>query len=254
MADVTIDGIRVVLEGEITSGGPVIFAVHGSGGGAWLWRRMRNALAERASIIAVDLPGHGATGFKGLTSIEDYRETVRTVAGELGLERPFAMGHSMGGAVILDWAINYPEELAGLVLVATGARLRVKQGIFQSIKENYDGYLAGLEKAAFGEDVPNDVLEETRKHSKLASSETTYNDFVACDNFDIMEEIERINLPALVLCGDSDLLTPLKYSEYSARKMPDAQLKTFPGAGHMLPVERPAQAADAIMDWLGTIE
>jgi len=250
MAELTIDGVKVFVEGEVPSDGAVILAVHGSGGGAWMWRRMRNELGEKASLLAVDLPGHGASEGRGASSIKEYREIVRTIARELELDRPFAMGHSMGGGVALDWGLNHPEELSGLILVATGARLRVKQGIFKTLKENYEGYLKGLEAMAFGKDVPEDILEESRENSGIASAETTYNDFTACDNFDIMEEIERIDLPTLILGGDSDPMTPLKYSEYLERKMPRAQLVTIPGGSHMLAVEHSKEAASAVADWL----
>jgi len=253
MPEVNVENVRVVVEGELRGDGVPIIAMHGAGGGAYLWRLMREPLGLNAPLLAVDLPGHGASEGDGYSSVADYLRVVRGIAKGLGAKRPIAMGNSMGGAIALDWALNYPDELSGLVLVGTGARLRVKPAIFDSINENYQGYLQGLEKVAFGPNPPQEGMKIAQENANSATPDTTFNDFKACDNFDIMEDLSKIHLPTLVLCGDADLLTPIKYSEYLERVMPRAQLKVFPGAGHMLPLERPRQAADAIIEWLKSV-
>jgi len=250
MDDVVIDGARLAVEGAVEPDKPVIFAVHGAGGGAWLWRGMRSALGKNASLIAIDLPCHCSSGGKGSSSIAEYREVVRKVVRSMGLEKPIAMGHSMGGAIVIDWALNAPEELSGLILVGAGARLRVASGIFQAVKENFEGYITAMEKIAFGKDTPPEVLKEASEHFRLENPETIFGDFTACDKFDVIKEISKINLPTLILCGSADMLTPSKYSDYLAKNIPRADLVIFSGAGHTLSLERPQEAVEAIVDWL----
>jgi len=250
MYEIIIDDARINIEGAIEPDKPVIFAVHGAGGGAWLWRKMRVAFGGNASLLAIDLPDHCSSGGKGSSSITEYREVVRKVVRKMGLDKPIAMGHSMGGAIVIDWALNNPEELSGLVLVGTGARLRVASGIFQAVKENFEGYIQAMEKIAFGKDTSPEVLKEASNYFRLVNPETIFGDFTACDKFDVIKEISKITLPTLILCGGADMLTPPKYSDFLAKNISRSDLVVISGAGHTLSLEKPQEAADAITDWL----
>ncbi len=249
MAIVDVGKNSVNVEGELQNGKQPLIAVHGAGGGAWMWRRLREELKGAFGVLAPDLPGHGNSGGEGESSVASYSEIVRSAAFKLDISRPLVMGHSMGGAIAIMWALTHPDEVAGLVLISTGARLRVNQAIFKAIEENYEGYLQGMENMAFGKNAPAEVVEETRVEGEKAPPRVTSGDFVACDNFDVMNDVSNIQTPALILCGEADLMTPLKYSQYLADNMPNASFKTFPDAGHMLPLEQPAETARTIGDW-----
>jgi len=80
-------------------------------------------------------------------------------------------------------------------------------------------------------------------------------DFLACDAFDRRADVAAIATPALILCGDADRMTPVKYSQFLAAEMPDARLIILPGAGHMSilePSSRPA-VVDAIERFVETL-
>jgi pimeloyl-ACP methyl ester carboxylesterase len=66
-----------------------------------------------------------------------------------------------------------------------------------------------------------------------------YGDFLACDRFDIMKEVERINLPTLILCGEDDQLTPVKYSQSLQSRIKGSKMEVLPDAGHMVMMEAP---------------
>lgn len=251
MTNVQVGANSINIEGKLERGKQAIIAVHGAGGGAWLWRRLRERLKDNFSVLAPDLPRHGKSTGDGESSVASYSETVRSAVLKLNISRPVLMGHSMGGAIAMMWALTHPDELAGLVLVSTGARLRVNPVIFKAIEENYHGYIRGLEKMAFGKNAPADIIEEAKVESEKASPQVTSGDFEACDKFDVMSDVSNIHVPALILCGEADLMTPLKYSKFLADNIPNAALKTFEGAGHMLPVEQPAEMARAIGEWWG---
>ena len=78
-------------------------------------------------------------------------------------------------------------------------------------------------------------------------------DFRACDAFDVMGRLGEIELPTLVLCGESDALTPPKYSHFLAGNIPGARLEMVEAAGHMLMLEQPARAGEAIAAFLETL-
>ncbi|MGQ9641320.1 MAG: alpha/beta fold hydrolase [Candidatus Bathycorpusculaceae bacterium] len=210
--------------------------IHGAGGNHTIWehqtRHFNNA-------IAIDLPGH-CLG-EGRRTIEEYVEEVKRFCEERELKNIVMIGHSMGGAIAQKFALNYTEHLRALVLVGTGARLRVAPVIFRTIKKDYGQMMELMKKFAFSDktamEVKNKVAEEMRK----IKPEVLYGDFEACDKFDVMEKLDGIKMPTLIICGRDDQLTPVKYSEYLKVNIPDSRLEVLADAGHMVMLEKPKE-------------
>jgi pimeloyl-ACP methyl ester carboxylesterase len=77
-----------------------------------------------------------------------------------------------------------------------------------------------------------------------------HDDFAACDAFDRRADVSRIALPALILCGDADRMTPVKFSQLLHGQIAGSQLVIVPGAGHMVMLEQPAAVTGAVMPFL----
>jgi pimeloyl-ACP methyl ester carboxylesterase len=84
-------------------------------------------------------------------------------------------------------------------------------------------------------------------------AEVTYGDFQACDSFDRMNEIGRIDLPALIVCGEDDALTPVKYSQYMKERIRNARIAVIPGAGHSVMLEKPEELNNVLRSFLAEI-
>ena len=77
---------------------------------------------------------------------------------------------------------------------------------------------------------------------------------MACNTFDETGRIEQIRQPALVICGSEDKMTPLRQSQFLAEHIPEATLKTIPGAGHMVMLEKPQPVADSLLGFLDGVK
>jgi pimeloyl-ACP methyl ester carboxylesterase len=75
-------------------------------------------------------------------------------------------------------------------------------------------------------------------------------DLIACDRFDVMERLEKIDVPTLVIAGAADQLTPPKYAHYITKHISNARLTLLEGAGHMVMLEQPEKVAQAVQDFL----
>lgn len=251
MPYIHINGERFYYAGEITGPGlPVIFC-HGSGGSHRRWLFQLQGLQNIARPLAVDLPGHGLSQGSPFDNIAGYREWLHNFTAALNLESFVLAGHSMGGAVALDYALHYPGKLSGLVLVGTGARLRVHPAIMNSFREGK--MPPGIGNYPDVPDGPSELSEAEKRKAQQSDPAVYLADFTACDRFDVMTGLSRIEQPALVICGSEDQMTPLKYSRYLEQHLPRARMVEVAGAGHMVMLEAPKEVNAAISDFLKEI-
>ncbi len=220
------------------SGGTILF-IHGAGGGQRSWVFQKGFFEGEFNPTIIELPGHGETGGRGEEEIGKYAEHVYGFLKTLDLGRLFLVGHSMGGAIVQTLALTHPEILKGIVLVGTGARLRVLPAVLEGIKKNFEKTVREIVRFAFSRKASPDLVESGVEYLLECPPEVLYGDFLACDRFDFMKEAEKIDLPALVICGAEDEMTPVKYSEFLHHQIKRSRLEIVPGAGHMVMMEAP---------------
>ncbi len=246
--EIEADGRRLAFaEAGSESDLPSIVFIHGAGGSRKSWSHLLHDISRRGlHALALELPGHGASPGPGSRSIGVYTETVEAFIEARGLARPVLAGHSMGGAVALTCGLNIPARLGGLILIGTGARLRVMESILAGVLSNFEVTAAEIADFLFAPSAPAALAEEGRRQLLECSPEVVHGDFSACDGFDERNRIGDIALPSLILCGDSDRLTPSKYSQFLAEKLPSAEFKIIPDSGHMVMVEQPRRVGEEI--------
>lgn len=247
MPYVIIDGISYHYSAKVpTSGDPeqAVLFIHGAGGSHARWSLQVSRLGRRFLAMAVDLPGHGLSGGAARDSIESYREFIMSFTDRL-LGSPFYLaGHSMGGAIALDFALNYPGRLAGLVLMGTGARLRVLPAILEAFAGGKKP--DSMARFMYRPGAPEAVLKAAEEEMESTSPKVYYSDFVACDKFDASSRLGQIDVPTLVMTGEQDALTPLKYGKFLAGGIKNATFEIIEDAGHMLMLEQPGVVNSAL--------
>ena len=201
---------------------------------------------------ALDLPGH-PTG-SPCTTIEQYLEWVRGFTTARRYKNMVICGHSMGGAISMLYALRYPEEVKGIILLGTGARLRVHPDFMQMGRDSVDDDSAWLEnQMAYYPGVAQDMVQSLKRRSKEIGPSVELNDLMACDQFDVMNEIQNINLPTLVICGDQDTMTPVKYADYLYEKIPGAKKVVVPGASHFVQLQKYKQVNASIEEFVASL-
>ncbi len=224
---------------------PTMILLHGAGGNHQFWGSAIRRL-EKAKTYAVDLPGHGRSSGTGRPSIAGYASFVVSFMGVLGLEQAVIAGHSMGGATAMQMALEYAQRVTGLVLVGTGARLRVLPAILEGTLSNYEDTIKLIAEYAYSPHTSAQLVRQGQRQMRTVAPETVHDDFWACNAFDIMERLGEIRCPSLVICGTEDALTPPKYSTFLAQHIPDSELRWIEGAGHMVMIEKPDLVAAAV--------
>lgn len=237
-----------------TSSPQTLVFIHGSGDSARVWDGVIERLTEY-SCVALDLPGHGTlvdrSGPPDM-SVSDYVDAVRTELMRRELTGACVIGHSLGSAIALRLALEYPSLASALVLVGAGARLRVLPALLEEARNQPERTRARLVELGTA-DMNAALRQQYIASSPPCAEGVLYRDLAACDAFDVMGELARIAQPALVVVGDSDRLTPPKYAEYLRDHLPAARLVVIKDAGHYLALEQPEQLAAAMRSWLSTL-
>ena len=240
--------------GPAAAGSPPLLLVHGAGGTHRHWPEEVRALPGRR-VIALDLPGHGGSPGPAPADVAGHARSVLGLLDALGLEVAAVAGHSMGGAVALTLALEAPARVAGLCLVGTGARLRVSRAVLQATAD--PAALAGAADSvaawSFGASASEALRREFVEGLLANAPGVVHGDFAACDAFDVMGRLGEIRVPALVVCGSEDRLTPPKYSEFLRDRIGGARLEMIPGAGHMVMREAPAAVARLVDGFLASL-
>jgi len=254
------DGYRVsYLTVRAPRAGPTILLIHGSGVSAGYWVNQLRGLGRALRVVAIDLPGHGASDPIEGTSVETYADVTARFLEVLGTGPVIVAGHSLGGAVAIALAARHPGAVAGLVLLSSCAKLPPVDNSW----ERWLAYLPGAlrkilffsmaKKLLFAPGAAGRAVSLGMQELRSCRPETILKDVLAARTMDLTDQATRLEVPTLLLCGSRDRLTPPALSEQLSVLIPRARLSTIEGAGHMLLLEAPERVNQEILAFARSI-
>ncbi len=229
---------------------PVIL-IHGAGSSHLSWpAEIRRMNGQR--VLAVDLPGHGKSNGVAQQSIRAYTEQMMEFLTALGLYQAVFVGHSMGGTIALDLAIQHPEHVAGLGLISTGAYLGIDANFLEDLTNplTVPAALLKFSTQAFGSSASPALVEKCMGVMQETRTSVLQGDFWACANVDLRESVGQIEAPTWVIVGSEDKITPVAYAHFLVDRIAAARLQMIPDAGHMAFLEQPARVAQGLQQFL----
>jgi pimeloyl-ACP methyl ester carboxylesterase len=233
---------------------PNLLFIHGAGITALTWTLQLKGLANKANVIAIDLPGHGHSKGPGMDTIKAYAKVVSDLISALKLQKCMAIGISMGGGIIQQLLIDYPDSINAGILINTGAKLKVSPDIFEAAKADYKAFITDMSNILLPSTTASKKLDEALKDALKIDLEIVMGDYIACDNFDIRGKLHKINSPVLVISSKNDIMTPVWYGEYLAKMINNARLTIIESAGHLVQFEKPKAVNEAILNFIKTIQ
>lgn len=276
------DGVRlhVEIDGDLSSDLTVVF-VHGFTLSMDCWHFQRRDLARDARLVFYDQRSHGASGRspREHCTIDQLGRDLYAVLEAVAPHGPVVLvGHSMGGMTVLALADSHPElfaeRIAGVALVGTaagafaetifgipgvvGRALRpVAPGVIraankraqlleQGRKNGNDVAFMLTRRLSYGGNPPPSLVDFMERMIAGTSVEVMtefFDTFLSHDKLDALRVLDTVETS--IVCGDRDMLTPIKNSHVMAAALPGAELLVVPGAGHMVMLERPAVVTGA---------
>lgn len=241
-------------------GKPVIL-IHGFPLDHRIWAGQIDPLAEKYRVIAVDLPGFGQSTAAGPLSIAQMAECVRELATRLDALPAVVAGLSMGGYVALAWAKHCPTHIDGMILVDTKA-----EGDSAEARQNRDRMieLVGSSGAGAVADVmmpkliaaqtlhdEQQIVQQLRDMIESQSPQGIQWALAGMrDREDLVDFIQSIADPTLIIVGEHDPLTPPDGARQMQKRIRRSQLAVIPGCGHLPLLEKPTETAQAMIQFL----
>ncbi|HEY8314397.1 MAG TPA: alpha/beta fold hydrolase [Candidatus Baltobacteraceae bacterium] len=214
--------------------------IHGSGCTGAAFDAQREAFPN---AHAPNLPGHDAPGAPA--SVDEFAAFVESYIARHALENVVLVGNSLGGAVALECALHGNSFVAGIVLVGSGARLRVAPALFENLKRDFERATSELAMLFFADPTPVRVSAAIASLRGVGQAQVV-RDFAACNAFDVMDRVGELSVPLLALTGDADAMTPPKFAQFLADRVAGARSRILPNAGHLAMIERPDETNAAI--------
>lgn len=230
---------------------PPMILIHGAGGNHLTWPpQIRRLAGER--IYALDLPGHGQSKGVGRRSINEYADDVLAFMKALKIRAAFLTGISMGSAIALTLALKYPKKVIGLALLGGGAKMRVASHILETAgnANTFEATAEMINKNCFSANAPQSLVQLSKQNIMKARPPVLLGDFLACNEFDVTDQLEKINIPTLILCGAEDKMMPLKYSKSLHEGIANSRFHALENAGHLLTLEQPDAVADLLKQFM----
>jgi pimeloyl-ACP methyl ester carboxylesterase len=233
---------------------PPVILIHGAGGTHLNWpAQIRRLNGQR--VFALDLPGHGKSEGVGCQAIEDYTRVLLQFMKAVRLSSAVLVGHSMGSAICLDFALNHPKQVLGLGLVGSGVKLRVAPELL-NLSSNPSSFMSAIKMVTQNSYSPSAAprLKELGAQRMAEVRASVFSgDLLACDTFNVIEQVNKIKVPTIIICGEDDLMTPPNRSEYLHDHIVGSELHFIEGAGHMVMLESPDEVSGLLGKFLDRI-
>jgi len=250
------------------SGTPILF-VHGFPLSHVMWHEQLSALSSEFRVIAPDLRGFGDSDVTaGVVPMDTFADDLAAVLDQLqisGTQKIVLCGLSMGGYIAWQFVKKYPDRLQGLVLCDTRALPDSSAGISSRRKLAATVLQHGTEPVA-AMMLPNlfsSVSNEQRQRAVELTRDCLLNTSpqgIAAASLgmaarpDSTHDLPSIDIPALLIVGEQDHISPVEEMQTIASSMPNAQLVVIPDAGHLSPLENPQPVNQAIRNFVTSLE
>ena len=236
---------------------PTLVLLHGAGCNPSFFAHLASHL-EGFALFAPAFPGRDGSEGPNLERVSKLADWLHGVFEKRPLTEVVLLGHSMGGAVAMQWLLTHhrdiPMHAKGLVLMASGATLHINTRLLRGVRNAVSqGTLSDAGRFAYHPDTPTALVDEAEQLRSTTPTSTTIGDWYATHGFDCSQSLHQLDTPTLILAGDQDIVSPLENSHVLQNGIPRAQLEVLKEAGHMFPIERAEEVSNEILKFLKTL-
>jgi pimeloyl-ACP methyl ester carboxylesterase len=252
---------------EIAGKGHPLILIHGFSSNAKNWDNQFEVFAKNFKVMRYDMRGFGKSALPIVGKEYSHTEDLKALLNQLGMDYAYIIGSSMGGWIALDFTLEYPEVTKALILVSSDL------GGFQGWSKTHLKHWLEIQKEAKekGAEAAKDLLTETPSFRKLARekpdaairykqviSEYSGWHFVNADpcrylDPPAMEQLQEINVPTLIIVGETDSSDSHKIATILNKKIRNSKRITNKGAAHTPAISNPSEFNEAVLSFLANV-
>jgi len=238
---------------------PWALFIHGAGFDHTAWALQSRWLAFRGwNVLSPDLPGHGRSEGAPLATIGAIAEWTVQLLNTAGAEHAVAIGHSMGALIALETATVAPTRITRLLLIGAAGRMPVHPDLLEAALRNHHDAIDMMNIWGHGHDAGIGgsrapgvwMVGSSERILERAAPGVLHTDLSACNAYDGLSSAHNVAAPTLLVCGERDMMTPVRNAKALLAKLPNGTLQVLGGAGHMLLAERPNDLVAAMSGWI----
>jgi 3-oxoadipate enol-lactonase len=262
----TVNNITVSYNDEGPDGAPIIIFIHGFPFNKSMWNKQTEALKEVYRVIAYDIRGFGDSDAGNLDfSIDLFVSDLLGLMDTLKIDKAMLCGLSMGGYIALNAVENYPQRFSAVILsdtncIADSPEVKEKRmKTIESIKEN--GLLKYAEESIKNLFAPESFTTKTMEIATAkamivkASKESIYNTLRAlAERKETCIKLQEIRVPALILVGIEDAITPPDAARFMHEKIQNSKLYIIGHAAHLSNMENPTEFNDQLKKFVEVVK
>ncbi|MBK7967040.1 MAG: alpha/beta hydrolase [Bacteroidetes bacterium] len=247
---INVNDIKVCYDDHGKGETPIIF-IHGFPFDKLMWQKQLDLFGKNHRVIAYDIRGFGkSTLGSAQGSINLFADDLVNFMDGLKITKAIVCGLSMGGYILLNAIIRYPQRFDAIILSETQciadsfeAKEKRKKAISQIVAGKINDFALGFIANIFSDETKKtkgDVVEKIK--STIISTRTeavTATLIILSEREDLCSSISQIEVPTLIICGEKDVVTPVEQAEFLFETIPNSQLKIIENAGHMSNLEKP---------------
>jgi len=269
---ITVGGIKIRYI-VIGAGSPVLL-IHGFGEFLETWGFSIFPLSERYMVYAIDLPGFGLSDKPVINySIPSITKFVSDFMQALGIERASLIGHSLGGAIGLSMAVNFPDKLNKLIVVDSSLSKETpffyrlctlpligEALMMPTIKA---GLRHGIKRGFYNQDlVTEEWVDKSYELLKMPGAKRAILSIIRsnanfsglCPETVIADKLHLAKVPTLFIHGEQDMVIPLIGAQNTCNLIPGARFEVIEECGHCPHIEKPTEFNEAVMAFLESSE
>jgi pimeloyl-ACP methyl ester carboxylesterase len=241
---------------EFDASQPTIALLHGAGFDHSTWALHSRWFAHHGyGVLAPDLPGHGRSIGAPISTITGMADWTASLLDAAGAAKARLVGHSMGSLIALETAARHPARVSALSLIGTAAIMTVGPDLLKAAEANDHSAIDmvsiwGLgSKAELGGSLAPGLWMHSGAQRVLEQCRpgVLFNDLSACNAYqDALAAAAQITVPATIILGERDMMTPAKAGKALAAALPNSRTVVLRGAGHMMMVEQPDELLAAL--------
>ncbi len=273
VARIEIDGGMVLGYRELGDGPPVLL-LHGWPTSSWLWRRVMVPIARTNRVIAMDLPGFGASDkpADGRYDFPDFERAVDGLLDRLDVDRVAVAGHDLGGPIAVHWALERPARVTAVALLNTllypefspevvefvtmlatpGPRERATspEGLTELLR------LGVADEAALPDDALAELLSPFADAAARLALARAGIGLRPATFADLAARLSTVDVPVRVVYGERDRLLPDVAETFArlGRDLPTARVTALPDCGHFVQEDAPDRVGELLAEFFGSVE